>query len=52
MSTGALGALDDPPVVQTNTVGPLIIESPWAKKIVSTGALETLDDPLVVQMKI
>ena len=35
-----------------STVGPLIIESLWAKKRVSTGALEALDDPLVVQMKI
>ena len=35
----------------TYTVGPLIIESFWAKKRVSTGALEALDDPLVVQTK-
>ena len=34
------------------TVGPLIIESLWAKKRVSTGALEALDGPLVVQMNI
>ena len=34
------------------TVGPLIIESHWAKKWVSTGALEALDDPFVVQIKI
>ena len=34
------------------TVGPLIIESLWAKKWVSTGALEALDDTIVVQMKI
>ena len=33
------------------TVGPLIIESFWAKKRVSTGAPEALDDPLVVQTK-
>ena len=35
-----------------DTVGPLIIESPRAKKWVSTGALRALDDPLVVQTKI
>ena len=34
------------------TVGPLIIESLWAKKRVSTGALGALDDSLVVQTKI
>ena len=34
------------------TVGPLIIESLWAKKRVSTGALGALDNPLVVQTKI
>ena len=39
------------PLVQY-TVGPLVIESLWAKKIVSTGALGALDDPLVVQTKI
>ena len=33
------------------TVGPLIIESLWAKNGVSTGALEALDNPLVVQKK-
>ena len=38
-------------VVLSYTVGPLIIESFWAKKPVSTGALEALDDPLVVQTK-
>ena len=36
----------------TNTVGPLIIESPWAKHGVSTKALEVLNDPLVVRMKL
>ena len=35
-----------------HTVGPLTIESLWAKKRVSTGALRALDDPLVVQTKI
>ena len=35
-----------------NAVGPLIIESLWAKKRVSTGALRALDDPVVVQTKI
>ena len=34
------------------TVGPLIIESLWAKKRVSTGALKARDDPVVVQTKI
>ena len=34
------------------TVGPLIIESLWAKKRVSTGALGPLDDPFVVQTKV
>ena len=34
------------------SVGPLMIESPWAEKRVSTGAMETIDDPLVVQTKI
>ena len=33
-------------------VGPLIIESLWAKKRVSTGAHGALDDPLVVQTEI
>ena len=37
--------------VCTCTVGPLIIESHWAKKRVSTGALGALDDPPVVQTK-
>ena len=45
-TTAALQALS------LRTVGPLIIESLWARKWVSTGALEALDDPLVVQMKI
>ena len=35
-----------------DTVGPVIIESLWAKKQVSTGALVALDDLLVVQTKI
>ena len=35
-----------------HTVGPLIIESLWAKKRVSTGALRALDDQPVVQTKI
>ena len=34
------------------TVGPLIIESLWAKKRVSTGALRALDNQPVVQTKI
>ena len=33
------------------TVGPLIIESLWAGKLVSTGALEALNDLLVVRTK-
>ena len=40
------------PALEATTVGPLIIESFWAKKRVSTGALGALDDPLVVQTKI
>ena len=41
----------DPENMLLDTVGPLIIESLWAKKRVSTGALRALDDPLVVQTK-
>ena len=52
VGTSHVSALDllcyDLPII---TVGPLIIESFWAKKRVSTGALEALDDPLVVQTK-
>ena len=34
------------------TVEPLIIESPWVKKLMSTGALEALRDLLVVQTNV
>ena len=41
-----------PPGFVRRTVGPLIIESLWAKIGVSTGVLVVLDDPLVVQPEI
>ena len=43
---GFVGWLDS-----QHIVGPLIIESLWAKKRVSAGALRALDDPLVVETK-
>ena len=39
-------------IVILYTVGPLIIESLWAKKRVTTEALSALDNPFVVQTKI
>ena len=55
ISTADIDTVDATKVLSTrgtlDIVGPLMIESPRAKKRVSTGAFEALDDPYLVQAK-